>query len=109
MDNLEHDVVVLQEGVKLKLVVLAVVRLVPVNEFVTHCHIQLVEALNGLSKIGLMLLLVQDCSIINLSENLQYLFNQFKRWYNQVKVLVVVRNLVHTFEQIRENLCQIQF
>ena len=56
-----------------------------------------------------MLLLVQDCSVVNLSENLQYLFNQLQRWYDQVEVLVVVRNLVHTFEQIGENLCQIQF
>lgn len=56
-----------------------------------------------------MLLLVQDRSIVNLPENLQYLFNQLKRWYNQIEVLVVVRNLVHTLQQIGQNLCQVQF
>ena len=66
------------------------VRLVPVYELITHRHIELVEALDGLSKIMLMLLLVQDCTIVNLPEYLQYLFNQLQRWYDQIEVLVVV-------------------
>lgn len=79
-----------------------------VNQFVAHHHVQLIEALDGLREVLCTFLFHESCTVIKLLTDVKNLVNNIKGWDNELKILIFIRNLIHSFQQVREDLCQVE-